>query len=277
MKPFYSLCFLFLFWNQSATAETSSFSDRLISLKRFLGDPVIVEKSWLVKSIPVWKKEEESRLEVFLKKILTSKLSKLKGSSFPSKESLKTQFKSIPNLGGIRIRNQKTELFFWVSSGTEFPNLSQIKDFQIESYYVDFYLGRQGGLASAEFPKTGLTSAFYFFSEDETLLYFQKSAKQEITELKSMEELNSYYKNQINRCDDCEKLKLSEGTLFVFPAQSSIFFWLRWGLGFLLVLLGLVLTIFFFRSFLIRNQETLKKAIQAQKNLEKEKNSILTQ
>ncbi|WP_036095371.1 hypothetical protein [Leptospira weilii] len=271
-RLFFTFVFL-LFWNQSLTAETTTFADGLAVIKRFLGDPAAVEKSWLVESIPVWKQEEESRLEAYLKKVLSSRL---ENSSFPSKVSkdvLKKELEKIPNLGGIRIRNQKSTLFHLVSSGNEFPNLSQIRSFTIKDYFIDFYLGRQTGITSVEFLKTGLAGAFYYFSEDETLLYSQESSEWKIT----AEELSSLYKTRNTNCQGCEKIRLNAGTLFFFPSQSAISFWFRLTISVLLFVCALVLTIFFFRSFWIRNRETLRKAIQAQKTLDQEKKSILSQ
>ncbi|EMJ96066.1 hypothetical protein [Leptospira alstonii] len=270
MKRLFFVFALLLFWNQSVVAETTTLADGLAVIKRFLGDPATVEKSWLVESIPVWKKEEESRLEAYLKKILSSRL---KNSSFPSKDVLKKELEKIPNLGGIRIRNQKSTLFHRVSTGNEFPNLSQIRSFTIKDYYVDFYLGRQTGIASVEFLKTGLAAAFYYFSEDETLLYSQETSEWKI----AVGELNSFFKTRNTNCQGCEKIRLNDGTLFFFPSQSGISFWLRLTISVLLFVCALVLTIFFFRSFWIRNRETLRKAIQAQKTLDQEKKSILSQ
>lgn len=273
MKRFYLFAVLFILWNSSVNAETSALSQRFVVLKRFLGDPASVEKSWLIESIPVWKKEEESRLESYLKKILSPKL---QTSSLPSQEFLKEEFKKIPNLGGVRIRNQKSNLFTMVSFGNEFPNLSQIRNFQIKEYYIDFYLGRRIGIPSVEFSKTGLASSFFYFSEDETLLYSQETKEWKIESEKSLGELNSFFKSKNEKCQGCEKIRLIDGTLFFFPSQTGVSFWLRWTLGVLLSLGALILTILFFRSFLVRNKETLRKAVQAQKSLDDEKKSILS-
>ncbi|MBM9501753.1 hypothetical protein JWG44_15970 [Leptospira sp. 201903071] len=273
MKRFSILSILFLLWSQTSYAETPSFSERLDSLKRFLGDPATVEKSWLVESIPVWKKAEESRLELYLKKVLSPKL---EGKNFPSKTVLLLELKKIPNLGGLRIRNQKSELFHIVTFGNEFPNFSQIQTFPVGSYYVDFYLGRQGGIPSVEFPKTGLSSAFYYFSEDESLLYSQETNEWKIADSQSIGELNSYFQSKSSHCQGCDRLRLMDGTLFFFPSQNAISFWTRFGLGTFLVLSAFILTFFFFRNFLVRNRETLRKAIQAQKTLDQEKKSILS-
>lgn len=273
MKRFYIFFILFFLWNSSANAETSVLSQRFTVLKRFLGDPASVEKSWLIESIPVWKKEEESRLESYLKKVVSPKL---ESSSFPSQEFLKTEFKKIPNLGGVRIRNQKSTLFTMVSFGSEFPNLSQIRTFQIKEYYIDFYLGRRTGIPSVEFPKAGLASSFYYFSEDETLLYSQETPEWKIENQTSLGELNSFFKSRNEKCQGCERIRLIDGTLFFFPSQTGISFWFRWTLGVLLTMGALVLTILFFRSFLLRNKETLRKAVHAQKTLDEEKKSILS-
>ncbi len=272
MKRFFFVSTFLLFWNQSVVAETFRIESEITAIKRLLGDPTAVEKSWLVEWIPVWKKEEESRLEAYLKKILSIRL-----KNPPAKEKLKTEFKKIKNLGGIRIRNQKSTLFYQVSYGTEFPNLSQVRSFTIQDYYVDFYLGRQTGITSVEFLKTGLTCAFYYFSEDETLLYSQESSAWKIKTEKTLGELNSFFKTQNTNCQGCEKIRLIDGTLFFFPSQSGISFWLRLGINFLLLICAFILTIFFFRNFWIRNRETLRKAIQTKKNLDQEKKSILSQ
>ncbi|MCG6193362.1 hypothetical protein LFX25_08920 [Leptospira sp. FAT2] len=274
MKRTFLILLLFL-WNPIFIhAETSDLEHRLVVLKRFLGDPASVEKSWLIESLPAWKKEEESRLETYLKKILSSSL---ENSSQASKEALKAELRKVPNLGGIRVRNQKSTLFHLVRFGTEFPNLSQIRSFQIKDSYVDYYVGRQGGTSSVEFSKTGLACAFYYFSEDETLLYSQESSEWKIPAETSFGELNSFFKAQNQKCQGCEKIRLADGTLFFFPSQNSIPFWLRWTLGFLLVIGAFAVTIFFFRSFLLRNKETLRRAVQAQKTLDQEKKSILSQ
>ncbi|MBM9577209.1 hypothetical protein JWG45_08595 [Leptospira sp. 201903070] len=273
MKRFYILSILLLFWSQTSYAETPSFSQRMESLRLFLGDPTTVEKFWLMESIPVWKKAEESRLELYLKKIL---IPKLESKNFPSKAVLLEELKKIPNLGGLRIRNQKTELFHLVTFGTEFPNFSQIQTFPVGTYYVDFYLGRQAGIPSVEFPKVGLSSAFYYFSEDETLLYSQETNEWKIAESQSIGELNSYFQSKSSRCQGCDRFRLLDGTFFFFPSQTSISFWTRFGLGGFLVLGALVTTVFFFRNFLVRNRETLRKAMQAQKTLDQEKKSILS-
>nr|EMN23342.1 hypothetical protein LEP1GSC063_0949 [Leptospira santarosai serovar Arenal str. MAVJ 401] len=270
-RLFFIISSLLLFWHQSVAAETFHFESTVSEL---LGNPATVEKSRLLEWIPIWRKEEESRLEVYLKKVLSIQL---KNSSFPNKEKLKTEFKKIPNLGGIRIRNQKSTLFYQVSYGVEFPNLSQIRSFTIKGYYVDFYLGRQTGIVPVEFLKTGLACAFYYFSEDETLLYFQESSEWKITTEKSIGELNSFFKTQNTNCQGCEVIRLIDGTLFFFPSQSGISFWLRLTINLLLSICAFVLTIFFFRSFWIRNRETLRKAIQTKKNLDQEKKSILSQ
>ncbi|TGM59919.1 hypothetical protein [Leptospira adleri] len=273
MKRFSILSVLFFFLTQTSHAQTSNFSQRMESLKRFLGDPTTVEKSWLIESIPVLKKEEESRLELYLKKILTPKL---EGKNFPSKDSLKLELKQIPNLGGLRIRNQKSELFHIVTFGNDFPNFSQIRTFPVGNYYVDFYLGRQGGIPSVEFPKTGLGASFYYFSEDETLLYSQTTSEWKIPDSQSIGELNSYFKSKSSQCQGCDRLRLLDGTLFFFPSQNAFSFWARFALGGFLVLSAFFLTIFFFRNFLVRNRETLRKAMQAQKTLDQEKKSILS-
>ncbi|AXX15870.1 MULTISPECIES: hypothetical protein [Leptospira] len=271
MKHFFFVStFFLLFWNQSIASE--AFPIEMITLLG--GDPTAVEKSWLVEWIPIWKKEEESRLETYLKKILSIQL---KNPSFPPKEKLKTELKKIPNLGGIRIRNQKSTLFYQVSYGAEFPNLSQIRSFTIKGYYVDFYLGRQTGIVPVEFLKTGLTCAFYYFSENETLLYSQESSEWKIKTEKSLGELNSFFKIRNTNCQGCEKIRLVDGTLFFFPSQSGISFWFRLGINFFLFVCAFILTIFFFRNFWIRNRETLRKAIQTKKNLDQEKKSILSQ
>ncbi|AOP34035.1 hypothetical protein A0128_09390 [Leptospira tipperaryensis] len=273
MKRFHLLSILLLLWSQTSYAETPSFFHRVESLKRFLGDPATIEKSWLVESIPIWKKEEESRLELYLNKILTPKL---EGKNFPAKDSLKLELKKVPNLGGLRIRNQKTELFHIVTFGNEFPNFSQVQTFSVGAYYVDFYLGRQSAIPSVEFPKTGLSSAFYYFSEDETVLYSQETNEWKITDSQSIGELNSYFKSKNSHCQGCDRLRLLDGTLFFFPSQTALSFWTRFGLGVFLVLGSLVTTVFFFRNFLVRNRETLRKAMQAQKTLDQEKKSILS-
>ncbi|TGK13364.1 hypothetical protein [Leptospira stimsonii] len=273
MKRFSILFILLLFWSQTSFAQSQGISQKVESLKRFLGEPSIVEKSWLIETIPAWKKEEESRLQVYLKKVLTPKLD---GKNFPAKDPLKLELKQIPNLGGLRIRNQKTELFHLVTFGNEFPNFSQIQTFSVGAYYVDFYLGRQGGIPSVEFPKAGLSSAFYYFSEDETLLYSQETSEWKIQDSQSIGELNSYFKSKSSQCQGCDQLRLLDGTLFFFPSQNTFSFWARFGLGAFLVLSALFITIFFFRNFLVRNRETLRKAMQAQKTLDQEKKSILS-
>ncbi|AVQ11893.1 Uncharacterized protein XB16_1563 [Leptospira santarosai] len=271
MKRIFFISSFLLFWHQSVAAETFRFESTVSEL---LGDPATVEKSRLLEWIPVWRKEEEFRLEAYLKKVLSIQL---KNPSFPNKEKLKTEFKKIPNLGGIRIRNQKSTLFYQVAYGVEFPNLSQIRSFTIKDYYVDFYLGRQTGIVPVEFLKTGLACAFYYFSEDETLLYFQESSEWKITTEKSIGELNSFFKTRNTNCQGCEVIRSIDGTLFFFPSQSGISFWLRLTINLLLSICAFVLTIFFFRSFWIRNRETLRKAIQTKKNLDQEKKSILSQ
>ncbi|EKR80507.1 hypothetical protein [Leptospira interrogans] len=267
MNRLFFVFFLFLFLNQSIKAETYTITE----IKRFLRDPAIVEKYWLLESIPVWQKEEESRLEIYLKKILSTQLQK---QTFPKKEILKTEFKKVPNLGGIRIRNQKSTLF---SLKDGFPNLSQIRSFKIQDYYIDFYLGRQIKISPVEFLKAGLVCSFYYFSEDETLLYSQESSEWKIATDKTLGELNSFFKLKSTSCKGCEKIRLANGTLFFFPSQLTIAFWIRLGIGILIFIFALVLTFFFFLSFWIRNRETLRKAIQAQKTLDQEKKSILSQ
>ncbi|EMY16450.1 hypothetical protein LEP1GSC043_3244 [Leptospira weilii str. Ecochallenge] len=190
--------------------------------------------------------EKRGRIQAgsIFKKILSIQL-----KNPPAKEKLKTEFKKIKNLGGIRIRNQKSTLFYQVSYGTEFPNLSQVRSFTIQDYYVDFYLGRQTGITSVEFLKTGLTCAFYYFSEDETLLYSQESSAWKIKTEKTLGELNSFFKTQNTNCQGCEKIRLIDGTLFFFPSQSGISFWLRLGINFLLLICAFILTIFSFEIF----------------------------
>lgn len=173
----------------------------------------------------------------------------MKNPSFPSKEKLKTELKKIPNLGGIRIRNQKSTLFYQVSYGAEFPNLSQIRSFTIKGYYVDFYLGRQTGIVPVEFLKTGLTCAFYYFSENETLLYSQESSEWKIKTEKSLGELNSFFKIRNTNCQGCEKIRLVDGTLFFFPSQSGISFWFRLGINFFFLSVPLFLLFFSFEIF----------------------------
>ncbi|UOG47264.1 hypothetical protein [Leptospira noguchii] len=274
MNRLFFVFFLFLFLNQSIKAETYSLINTITEIKRFFGDPATVEKYWLLESIPVWQKEEESRLEIYLKKILSIQLQK---QTFPKKEILKTEFKKIQNLGGIRIRNQKSTLFSLVSFGNEFPNLSQIRSFKIQDYYVDFYLGRHTKIPPVEFLKTGLVCSFYYFSEDETLLYSQESSEWKITSERTLGELNSFFKMKNVSCQGCEKIRFANGTLFFFPSQLTIPFWIRLGIGISIFIFALVITFFFFLSFWIRNRETLRKAIQAQKTLDQEKKSILSQ
>ncbi|TGK35331.1 hypothetical protein EHQ12_11100 [Leptospira gomenensis] len=245
----------------------------MISLRRFLGDPISVERAWLLETIPVWKKDETVRLETVLKTILKPKLSETK---FPSKEILQKELKTIPNLGGLRIRNSKSDLFLFLTSGKEFPNLSQISSFTTGTYFVDFYLGRPQNTGLVEFPKTGITSAFYYFSEDEVLLYSQNSPEHEEIKNFSFSDFQAYFKSRKNSCRDCEVLRLSSGTLFLFPSQTSISFWFRFGVASALCLAAALVLGFFLRSFLIRNRETLRKAIQSQKDLDQEKKSILS-
>ncbi|EMG08465.1 hypothetical protein LEP1GSC151_3231, partial [Leptospira interrogans serovar Grippotyphosa str. LT2186] len=51
-------------------------------------------------------KEEESRLEIYLKKILSTQLQK---QTFPKKEILKTEFKKVPNTW--RNPNSKSKVY----------------------------------------------------------------------------------------------------------------------------------------------------------------------
>ncbi|EMF42296.1 hypothetical protein LEP1GSC083_1924 [Leptospira interrogans serovar Pyrogenes str. L0374] len=80
MNRLFFVFFLFLFLNQSIKAETYTITE----IKKFLRDPAIVEKYWLLESIPVWQKEEESRLEIYLKKYFLP--------NYKNKLSLKKRF-----------------------------------------------------------------------------------------------------------------------------------------------------------------------------------------
>ncbi|MDV6235053.1 hypothetical protein CH379_005345 [Leptospira ellisii] len=268
-----NLVLLFFLSSVLSSVNADSLSERSVTFRRFLGDPISVERSWLLETIPVWKKEETLRLETGLKTILKPKLTETK---FPAKEILQKELKTISNLGGLRIRNSKSDLFVFLSSGKEFPNLSQISSFAVGTYFVDYYLGRPQNTGSAEFPKTGLTSAFYYFSEDEVLLYSQNSPEREEIKNFSFSEFQAYYKSGKNSCRDCEVLRLASGTLFFLPSRNSISFWLRFGIGSALCVAAAAVLGFFFRSFVIRNRETLRKAVQSQKDLDQEKKSILS-
>ncbi|EMO27188.1 hypothetical protein LEP1GSC170_1050 [Leptospira interrogans serovar Bataviae str. HAI135] len=90
MNRLFFVFFLFLFLNQSIKAETYSLINTITEIKRFFGDPATVEKYWLLESIPVWQKEEESRLEIYLKKYY---LSNYKNKLFLKKRSLKQNSK----------------------------------------------------------------------------------------------------------------------------------------------------------------------------------------
>ncbi|EMO27197.1 hypothetical protein LEP1GSC170_1051 [Leptospira interrogans serovar Bataviae str. HAI135] len=137
-------------------------------------------------------------------------------------------------------------MFSLVSFGNEFPNLSQIRSFKIQDYYVDFYLGRHTKIPPVEFLKTGLVCSFYYFSEDETLLYSQESSEWKITSERTLGELNSFFKMKNVSCQGCEKIRFANGTLFFFPSQLTIPFWIRLGIGISIFIFALVLTFFSF-------------------------------